>query len=118
MGVLMHTFLCGTQPFEVDRVNSSSLSKYVTKVHEGIPKQRWITGRWAHVSATAIGLLERMLCVTTADRPTMQEVLGHPWMAMDIPTGAPAAQPVPSRVLQGLRSLAASKSKPARTSDS
>ena len=36
MGVLMHTFLCGTQPFEVDRVNSSSLSKYVTKVHEGV----------------------------------------------------------------------------------
>jgi serine/threonine protein kinase len=109
MGVMMHLFLCGKQPFEVNRVVTPSLSEFAAQVHEGVPKQHWTEDVWSNVSAPGIDLLQKMLCVSVDNRLTMAQVLEHPWMKMKIKPTSPSNRPGPPCVLKALHA-AASKS--------
>jgi serine/threonine protein kinase len=109
MGVLMHLFLSGSQPFEVDREATPSLGEFAAQVQNGVSKNHWKQAVWKNVSANGMDLLQRMLCVNVDARLTMAQVLEHPWMKMKIKPNSPSTRPVPACVLKALHA-AASKS--------
>merc|ERR1711865_48946 len=78
VGVLMHLFLSGRYPSEIVDDNMP-MADFVSKVNRGLDPAHWSTTAWAHVSAEARDLVRHLLSANPRNRPTMAQVLEHPW---------------------------------------
>jgi serine/threonine protein kinase len=78
-GVTLYVMLCGYEPF------------YGTSDEELIEANRtaqveFPPEEWSSVSKEAVSLVQSMMTVDPADRPSAQEVLAHPWLQEHVTT--------------------------------
>ncbi|XP_053681955.1 peripheral plasma membrane protein CASK isoform X5 [Sabethes cyaneus] len=71
-GVMLHVLLSGRLPFQGSG----------KRLQEAIARGRVMldTPEWKHVSSTAKDLVLKMLAANPINRPTISEILEHPWM--------------------------------------
>ncbi|XP_055526225.1 peripheral plasma membrane protein CASK isoform X18 [Wyeomyia smithii] len=71
-GVMLHVLLSGRLPFQGSG----------KRLQEAIARGRIMldTPEWKHVSSTAKDLVLKMLAANPINRPTISEILDHPWM--------------------------------------
>jgi serine/threonine protein kinase len=105
VGVLMHLFLSGRYPFEIVDDNMP-MADFVSNVNRGLDPAHWSTTAWAHVSAEARDLVRHLLSANPRNRPTMAQVLEHPWMKAKMAPGSSFGLPCPPHVLASLRRVA------------
>ena len=88
LGVLMYECLVGTPPFEVpDSVEAT---------HECIKERQVTFPDEPSLSDDAKALITGLLQKEPANRPTLEEVLAHPWFAAQAnPPSTPSSQPPP-----------------------
>ena len=79
LGVVVYILLCGYPPFYPE-VNYSDMSSYM---YENITQARYKFHfqKWSHISASAKDFITSCLQVDPAKRPTIEQVLKHPWIA-------------------------------------
>jgi serine/threonine protein kinase len=72
LGVLLYEFLVGKPPFEDN--DQDETYKKIKKSHVHFP---------SHISQEAKNLIRRMLAKNHMERPSLEEVLQHPWVKMN-----------------------------------
>lgn len=85
-GVILYSLLCGCLPFE-----GNSRAEVLTRVRSGGPSFDEAT--WSGVSDSAVGLIRRLLRTDRHKRYTAEQVLKHPWVARQAPSGTCAEVP-------------------------
>ncbi|MBZ3876526.1 Sperm motility kinase 2B, partial [Sciurus carolinensis] len=87
LGVTLFLMLTGRRPFKAS--TAKGLQRLIVQASYELP---------AHLSQEARSLLQQMLTVDPAQRPTLEQVMGHPWLSQgqEAPPG-PCGQPLPSR---------------------
>ncbi|XP_043229010.1 serine/threonine-protein kinase pim-1-like isoform X3 [Amphibalanus amphitrite] len=82
LGILLYDMVCGNIPFEED--------------HQIIRAELAFRGG---VSAEVRDLIRRCLCIRPQDRPSLEEVMRHPWMEAQLSSSPPTD--IPTRRLSG-----------------
>jgi len=76
LGILLYDMVCGNIPFEED--------------HQIIRAEPVFRGS---PSAEVRDLIRRCLCIRPDERPSLEEVMCHPWMEAQLPSSPPTAIP-------------------------
>ncbi|MBZ3887359.1 Sperm motility kinase 2A [Sciurus carolinensis] len=87
LGVTLFVLLTGRLPFPA--CTDLGLRKQILRARYTLP---------LCLSAEARSLIQRMLTVDPAQRPTLEQVMGHPWLSQGQPAPpSPGSQPLPKR---------------------
>ncbi|XP_047421955.1 sperm motility kinase 2B-like [Sciurus carolinensis] len=87
LGVVLFELLTGRQPFRA--CTEEGLRKKILRGHYALPRR---------LSAEARSLIQLMLTLDPAQRPTLEQVMGHPWMSLgQQPPPSPGSPPLPKR---------------------
>ncbi len=78
LGVILYICLVGYPPFS-DENSTVSLEKQIMHGLYDFPDQYW-----SGISADAIQLVQRLLCLNPEKRATLEEVLEHRWIKNDL----------------------------------
>jgi len=77
LGVILYIMLSGYQPF-----NSHSIHAMYGMIIRG--QYKFPSPQWDGISAEAIDLVKRLMCVDIKKRYTVQQVLAHPWITTHV----------------------------------
>uniref|UniRef100_A0A8D2CTJ5 non-specific serine/threonine protein kinase n=1 Tax=Sciurus vulgaris TaxID=55149 RepID=A0A8D2CTJ5_SCIVU len=86
LGVTLFLMLTGRRPFKAS--TAKGLKRLIVHASYELP---------VHLSPEARSLIQQMLMVDPAQRPTLEQVMGHPWLSQgeEAPPG-PCGQPLPT----------------------
>ncbi|MBZ3881106.1 Sperm motility kinase X [Sciurus carolinensis] len=88
LGVTLYFMLTGRRPFMAS--TSKGLQNLVLQASYDIPP---------HVSPGARSLIQQLLTVDPTQRPTLEQVMGHPWLSQgQDPSPSRPSQPLPQRL--------------------
>jgi serine/threonine protein kinase len=106
LGGIIFTFLAGHSPFEAGENESPRFSTLRYRIWHGDvqwpPAYGGTATAWGQISARAKDVIRFMLNPDPSSRPSMQQVLSHPWFNEPAPT-----VPLDARVREGLAVISA-----------